>query len=38
MVIKTCKICGKEFNARGAAKCCSDECRKVNKRRSSKKR
>ena len=26
MVIKICKICGKEFDSRGAAKCCSPEC------------
>ena len=32
MVIKICKICGKEFDARGAAKCCSPECRKINER------
>ena len=32
MVIKKCKICGKEFEARGAAKCCSLECKDINKR------
>ena len=31
MVIKKCIICGKEFDARGAAKCCSYECKKINK-------
>lgn len=25
MVIKICKICGKDFEARGSAKCCSPE-------------
>lgn len=28
MVIKICKICGKEFDARGTAKYCSPECSK----------
>ena len=37
MVIKICKICGKEFNARGAAKCCSSECSKINRKNSKKK-
>ena len=32
MVIKKCKICGKEFEARGAAKCCSLECKEINNR------
>jgi hypothetical protein len=32
MVMKKCKICGKEFEARGAAKCCSPECSKKNNR------
>lgn len=32
MVIKKCKICGKEFDARRSAKCCSLECSKINKR------
>lgn len=30
MVIKKCKICGKEFEARGSALCCSPECSKEN--------
>lgn len=30
MVMKKCIICGKEFNARGNAKCCSPECSKTN--------
>ncbi len=38
MVIKKCKICGKEFDARGtAAKCCSPECSKKNQRNEAKK-
>ena len=32
MVIKKCKICGKEFEAHGSALTCSSECRKINKR------
>lgn len=32
MVIKKCKICGKEFDARGSTVTCSSECRKINKR------
>ena len=32
MVIKKCKICGKEFEARAKAKCCSPECSKINQR------
>ena len=32
MVIKVCKICGKEFEARTPAKCCSPECTEINKR------
>lgn len=32
MVIKTCIICGKEFNARGRDKCCSIECTKIKNR------
>lgn len=32
MVIKKCKICGEEFEARGSALTCSSECRKINKR------
>ncbi len=30
MVLKTCIICGKEFDARRSAKCCSPECSKKN--------
>ena len=37
MVMKTCIICGKEFDARGSAKTCSPECSKENKRESSRK-
>ena len=36
MVIKTCKICGKEFDAKGSDKCCSSECSKENKRKNKK--
>ena len=32
MVIKVCKICGKEFEARTPAKCCSPECSKINRK------
>ena len=32
MVMKTCIICGKEFDARRSAKCCSSECSKENDR------
>ena len=32
MVMKKCKICGKEFDARGSMVTCSSECRKINKR------
>lgn len=32
-MIKTCTICGKEFEAVTSAKCCSSVCRLVNKRR-----
>lgn len=32
IVIKICKICGKEFDASGPAKCCSPECSKINRR------
>lgn len=33
-MIKTCKICGKEFNARQSNyTLCSDECRKENRKR-----
>jgi hypothetical protein len=34
MVIKTCKICGREFDAKGNAKCCSSECSKINRKNS----
>lgn len=30
MVMKKCKICGKEFDAKGRQVCCSDECKKEN--------
>lgn len=33
MVMKKCIICGKPFDARGGAKCCSSECSKENGRR-----
>ena len=36
MVIKICKICGKEFDARGTALCCSDECQRINRRNNEK--
>ena len=32
MVMKKCKICGKEFDARGSMVTCSSECRKINQR------
>lgn len=32
MVIKKCIICGKEFEAKGRALCCSPECSKINKK------
>lgn len=32
MVIKTCKICGKEFNAKGSTVTCSPECQKINQK------
>ena len=37
MVIKICKICGKEFDAKGRALCCSPECSKINERNNHKK-
>lgn len=30
MVMKKCKICGKEFDAKGRQVCCSDECKHEN--------
>ncbi len=38
MVIKKCIICGKEFNAKGRALCCSKKCSKENELRKRKKR
>ena len=35
--MKTCIICGKSFDARGKAKCCSPECSEENKREYQKK-
>ena len=32
MVMKKCKICGKEFDARGSMVTCGSECRKINQR------
>lgn len=37
MVIKKCKICGEEFEARGSDLTCSFECRKINNRNHKKK-
>ena len=37
MVKKICKICGKEFDARGKALTCSLECSKIRKRKYNKK-
>lgn len=37
MVMKKCKICGKEFDAKGRQVCCSDECKKENKLRNNRK-
>lgn len=33
MVMKVCRICGKEFDAKGRALCCSPECSEINKRK-----
>ena len=30
MVMKKCKICGKEFDAKGRQVCCSDKCKHEN--------
>ena len=38
MVMKKCKICGKEFDAKGRQVCCSDECKRINKKMNAKKR
>ena len=37
MVMKKCKICGKEFDAKGRQICCSDKCKKENKLRNNRK-
>lgn len=37
MVIKKCKICGEEFEARGSALTCSPECSKINRRNNNRK-
>lgn len=37
MVIKKCVICGKKYDGHGNSKCCSDECKKINKRNNDKK-
>lgn len=37
MVMKKCKICGKEFDAKGRQVCCSDECKKINRKMNLKK-
>lgn len=34
MVTKICKVCGKEFDAKGRALCCSIKCKKINKKNS----
>lgn len=31
-MLKNCKICGKSFESKNRAKCCSDNCKKENKK------
>ena len=37
MVKKICKICGKEFDAKGRALCCTPECSEINEKNNHKK-